>query len=60
MNFYIANNSVVLPLYGTKQDEQAVEDLQKIFKTKKVIGLPSNHLLTGGGSFHCMTQQEPV
>ena len=60
MNFYIANNSVILPLYGTKQDEQAVEDLQKIFKTKKVIGLASNHLLTGGGSFHCMTQQEPV
>jgi agmatine deiminase len=60
MNFYIANNSVVLPLYGTKQDEAAVDELKKIFKTKKVIGLPSNHLLTGGGSFHCMTQQEPL
>lgn len=60
MNFYIANNSVAVPLYGTSQDEAAVEKIQQIFSTRKVVGLPSKHILTGGGSFHCITQQEPA
>ncbi|MEZ4814897.1 MAG: agmatine deiminase family protein [Bdellovibrionota bacterium] len=60
MNFYISNNCVVVPLYGTSSDEQAVEKIGKIFSSRKVIGLPSNNILTGGGSFHCITQQEPI
>ncbi len=60
MNFYIANNSVALPLYGSTQDDAAVEKLQTLFPSKKVVGLSSRHILTGGGSFHCITQQEPA
>lgn len=60
MNFYIANNSVAVPQYGTKQDAAAVDFISKLFPQKKVIGLKSNSILTGGGSFHCITQQEPI
>lgn len=59
MNFVIANNQVVVPLYGAANDEAAVKALKRIFPRHKVTGLPANHILTGGGSFHCITQQVP-
>ncbi len=61
MNFVIANKAVVMPLYGDKRaGEFALEALAHIFPGREVIGLPSNAILTGGGSFHCITQQEPA
>ena len=64
MNFVIANGAVIMPTYtplgDTRASELALETLKSLFPERAVIGLPSNALLTGGGSFHCITQQEPV
>jgi agmatine deiminase len=58
MNFIIANEAVVAPLYTEETAGYAIEALQSLFPEREVIGLPSKAILTGGGSFHCITQQE--
>jgi len=61
MNFIIANQAVILPVYGEGLAASlAAQGLAEVFPGREVIALPSSALLTGGGSFHCISQQEPA
>jgi agmatine deiminase len=60
MNFVIANEAVIAPVYEETSGAFALDALRSLFPERTVIGLSSRALLTGGGSFHCITQQEPA
>jgi agmatine deiminase len=60
MNFIIANSAVIAPIYDDRAGDFAMDALTSLFPERQVIGLPSRAILTGGGSFHCITQQEPA
>ena len=59
-NFYVANQIVLVPTYRHANDKRALEILQKEFPDRRVIGIDSTDLIWGLGSFHCISQQEPV
>jgi agmatine deiminase len=58
-NFYISNKYVVVPTFRDRNDDKALDILQKCFADRKVIGLDSGDIIWGLGSFHCLSQQEP-
>jgi agmatine deiminase len=60
MNFLIANRAVIVPTYAETSGRAAVEAFRALFPDREVVGLPSVAILTGGGSFHCISQQEPA
>jgi agmatine deiminase len=59
-NFYIANTSVLVPTFADPGDEIALATLQKLFPTRRVIGIDCRELIWGLGTFHCLTQQQPA
>ncbi|MCG8634636.1 MAG: agmatine deiminase [Desulfobacterales bacterium] len=60
VNFYMANNGIVMPLFNDPADRAAVDTMEKIFPDRKVIGVSTREILLGGGNIHCMTQQQPA
>ncbi|MDH3728239.1 MAG: agmatine deiminase family protein, partial [Myxococcales bacterium] len=58
-NFYIANEAVVMPLFGIPEDSEAHDEIAAAFPSRAIVGLPARDLLWGGGAFHCATQPQP-
>jgi agmatine deiminase len=59
-NFYVANRCVLVPTFADPADEAALSILQRCFPTRRVIGIDCRELIWGLGTFHCLTQQQPV
>jgi len=60
VNFYVANTTVTVPVYGTPNDGPALKRIEKLFPGRRVFDVPARELLLGGGAFHCISQQQPA
>lgn len=59
-NFYISNKYVIVPTYRSAKDDQALQIISNCFKNREVVGIDSTDIIWGLGSFHCLSQQEPL
>jgi agmatine deiminase len=59
-NFYIANKSVLVPVYDHPNDKRALAILEPLFPEREIIPIPSTTIIWGLGGVHCLTKQQPI
>lgn len=59
VNFYEANDKVLMPKYNDPNDNVAKGILQGLYPNKTVVLIDVRNLYEWGGMVHCVTQQQP-
>lgn len=59
VNYYIANNKILVPNYNDPNDAVANAKLQSLYPSRLVVGIDVRNLYANGGMVHCVTQQQP-
>lgn len=60
INFYFANNVIILPTFNSaKTDDQAKEMFKDVFPKRDILPVYAWPILQGGGGIHCITMQQP-
>jgi agmatine deiminase len=60
VNYYIANNKILVPNYNDANDAVANQIIQSLYPTRTVVGIDVRNLYASGGMIHCVTQQQPL
>ncbi|HEY3638591.1 MAG TPA: agmatine deiminase family protein [Rhizomicrobium sp.] len=60
VNFYLANDGLVMPAFDDPADSDARAILAQCFPGRKIAQVDVNDIVQGGGGIHCITQQEPA
>lgn len=58
-NFYIANDVVLVPVFGCPRDEEALAVIQRCFPNRRAVGVDCRDVVVGLGALHCLSQQVP-
>ena len=56
-NFLIINGAVIVPTYGVRQDDEALQIFRDFFKDRDIVGVDCSVLIRQHGSLHCVTMQ---
>ena len=60
INFYIANDAIIFPIFGDDvADQNAMNIIKSQFPNRQIVCLDGHDILMGGGNIHCITQQQP-
>lgn len=59
-NFYITNQSILVPTFNDPNDRIALGILSELFPQRKVIGIHAVDLVWGFGTLHCLSHEVPL
>jgi agmatine deiminase len=59
-NFYIFNETVLVPVFACATDDRACGILAECFPGRRIKPIDSRALVAGLGALHCLTQQVPA
>ena len=60
LNFYVSNGGIYIPQFNDPLDRTALKIIGDCFPMRKIVPLPANDIIVGGGGIHCITQQQPA
>ena len=60
VNYYVANESVLVPFYNDTNDNVALAIVQDLYPDKNCVGIDVTRIYEYGGMIHCITQQQPL
>lgn len=59
LNFYVANQAVLVPAFGGPSDEAALAVIAELFPERRAHLVSARALLEGGGTLHCVSCHQP-
>lgn len=59
-NYLVANNVVLVPVYGHKNDDRALKIIGEHFPGREIISIEVVGLIEHGGAVGCVTQPQPA
>ena len=60
INFYLANNAVIMPAFGIDRDRDALDTVAALYPDRETVQVDVRGIAPGGGGIHCITQQQPA
>jgi agmatine deiminase len=58
--FYVANDVVLVPVYGDFNDPDALSIIAEHFLDREIVGILARVPAELGGMIHCVTQRQPA
>lgn len=58
-NFIMFNSAVIVPIYNSKEDQEAMDIFKSILYNKEIIQIDCRILISQGGAIHCATNNIP-
>ena len=59
INFYFTKNSIFVPKFNVKEDDEVYDIFQSVFIDKKIKMVETSYINYGGGNIHCITMNIP-